>query len=84
MHVPDYFATHCFTYPEALSLYYPQQDNHNSNHQQNVDETTHGGGCDQTQQPQDEHNYSNGIKHDFNLSLKRPLLLDYRCRIVTQ
>jgi hypothetical protein len=45
-----------------------QQHNYNCDHQQNVDETAHGVRGNQTQQPQDEHNNGNDIKHDIDLS----------------
>jgi hypothetical protein len=46
-----------------------QQDNHDGNYQQNVNETAHGVGSNQPQQPQDEHYYCNGIEHEVPLSL---------------
>jgi hypothetical protein len=50
----------------ALSPDYSQQDNHDRNHQQNVNEAAHGVRGDQPQQPQDEHYYGNGIEHDVD------------------
>jgi hypothetical protein len=47
----------------------PQQDNHNRDHQQNMNETAHGVRRDQSQQPQDKHYYGNGIKHFLHLSV---------------
>jgi hypothetical protein len=47
----------------------PQQDDHDGDHQQNVNKATHGVRRDQTQQPQDEHHYGNGIEHDIDLSM---------------
>jgi hypothetical protein len=35
-----------------------------------MDETAHGGGSDQSEQPQDEHDNGNGIEHDSILSVK--------------
>jgi hypothetical protein len=52
------------------SLNHSQQDNHNSDYQQNMNETAHGVRRNQTQQPQDEHYNGKGIEHDiysFNL-----------------
>jgi hypothetical protein len=34
-----------------------------------MDETTHGVGSNQSQQPQDEHNDGDGIEHDIDLSI---------------
>lgn len=45
----------------------PQQYNHNGNHQKNMDKATHGVSGDQSQQPQDKHDDSNGIEHDIVL-----------------
>jgi hypothetical protein len=57
-------------YPQAASsVNHPQQDNHDSDHQQNVNETTHGVRSNHPQQPQDKHNDGNGIKHDIDLSI---------------
>jgi hypothetical protein len=53
----------------ASSVNYSQQDNHDSDHQQNVNETAHGIRSNYPQQPQDEHNDGNGIKHDIDLSI---------------
>jgi hypothetical protein len=52
----------------ASSANHSQQDNHDGDHQQNVNETAHGVGSDQAKQPQDEHNDGNGIEHDIDLS----------------
>jgi hypothetical protein len=54
----------------VLSIDHSQQDHHDSDHQKNVYETTHGVGSDQAKQPQDEHNDGNGIEHDSDLSIK--------------
>jgi hypothetical protein len=40
------------------------QNYHDCDYQQYVNETTHGSGSNQAQQPQDEHNDCNGIEHD--------------------
>jgi hypothetical protein len=50
----------------ALSSNDSQQDNHDGNHQQYVNESAHGVRSNQPQQPQDEHYYSDGIKHDVD------------------
>jgi hypothetical protein len=52
----------------------PEQDNHDGNYQKHVNETANGVGSDQSQQPQDEKNDSNGVQHDkYPLSgLRKP------------
>jgi hypothetical protein len=49
----------------------PEQNHDNCDYQQNVNETAHGVGCNQSKQPQDNHDDSDGIKHDVVLSLMR-------------
>jgi len=56
-----------------LTVNQSQQNDYDSNHQQNVDETTHSVRSNQPQQPQDKHNNGNGIKHDINLSILWPM-----------
>jgi hypothetical protein len=41
----------------------PEQDNHDGDHQKDVNETADGVGSDQTKQPQDKQNNGNRIKH---------------------
>jgi hypothetical protein len=55
----------------ALTIDDSEQDNHDGNHQQNVNEAAHGVRSDQPQQPQDEHYYSNGIEHDVDSFMLR-------------
>jgi len=48
---------------ESASAYQPKQNNHNGNHQECVNETAHGVGSDQPQEPQYEQNYGDSVKH---------------------
>jgi hypothetical protein len=41
----------------------PEQDDHESDHQENMNETAYGVGGDKSEQPQDEQNNSDGIEH---------------------
>jgi hypothetical protein len=54
---------------ETSPVDHSQQDDHDSDHQQDMDEAAHGVSSDQPEQPQDEHNNGNGIKHDIDLSV---------------
>jgi len=53
----------------ASTINHSQQDNHDSDNQQNMNETTHGVRRDHPKQPQDEHNDGNGKEHDIDLSI---------------
>jgi hypothetical protein len=52
----------------ALLIDDSDQYDHDRDHQQNVYEATHGVRGNYSQQPQNEHDDSNGIKHDLVLS----------------
>jgi hypothetical protein len=41
-----------------------KQNNHNSNHQKSMNETSHGIGSDQTQKPQYNQNNCDSVKHN--------------------
>lgn len=47
----------------VLFVNYTEQDNHDRDYQQNVNESSHRVRADQSQQPEDEHDNGNGIKH---------------------
>jgi hypothetical protein len=53
----------------VLSVDDSDQYDHDRDHQQNVYEATHGVRGNYSQQPQNEHDDCNGIKHDLFLSL---------------
>ena len=42
-----------------------EQDDHDGDHQKNVDETAHGVGSDKSKKPQDDQNNSNRIDHGY-------------------
>jgi hypothetical protein len=44
----------------------PEQDHHDGNDQKHMDEAPYGIGTHQSQQPQDDQDNSNGIKHDIS------------------
>jgi len=56
----------------------PDQDHHDGHDQQYVNEPTDGVCADQTQQPQDEQDNGNGIKHDND-----PFLWRIECQVQT-
>jgi hypothetical protein len=41
----------------------PEQDYHDGNNQKNMNKAAHGVGCHQSQEPQDDQNDGDGIKH---------------------
>jgi hypothetical protein len=42
---------------------HPEQDDHDGNNQENVDESAHGRGSNESQQPENDKNDGNGIEH---------------------
>jgi hypothetical protein len=60
----------------TLSVDDSDQYDHDRDHQQNVYEAPHGVRGNYSQQPQNEHDDSNGIKHDLFLSLVKGYWLE--------
>jgi predicted signal transduction protein with EAL and GGDEF domain len=59
----------------VASADHSEQDDHEGDHQKNVDETAHGGGGDKPQEPEDQENNSNGIEHG-----NRPFVPAFQCK----
>ena len=53
---------------------HPEQDDHDRDHQQDVDEAAHGEGRNEAQRPQDEKHDSNGVEHGGSPLVARSIL----------